>query len=31
MSLPDSYYLKFAKNIYTQCGEDGIKYELAKG
>ena len=24
MSLHDSYYLQYAKNIYTQCGEDGI-------
>lgn len=24
MQLPNSYYLKFAKNIYSQCGEDGI-------
>lgn len=30
MSLPDSYYLKFAKNIYTQCGEDGIIEQLLK-
>jgi len=30
MSLPDSYYLQYAKNIYTQCGEDGIIEQLLK-
>lgn len=28
MTLPNSYYLQFAKNIYTQCGEDGIIEQL---
>lgn len=30
MTLPNSYYLQFAKNIYTQCGEDGIIDQLLK-
>lgn len=30
MKLPDSYYLQFAKNIYSQCGEDGIIEQLFK-
>jgi hypothetical protein len=30
MPLPNSYYLQFAKNIYTQCGEDGIIEQLFK-
>lgn len=30
MILPNSYYLQFAKNIYTQCGEDGIIEQLFK-
>ena len=30
MTLPNSYYLQFAKNIYSQCGEDGIIEQLFK-
>ncbi len=30
MSLPNSHYIKFAKNIYSQCGEDGIIEQLFK-
>jgi len=30
MTLPNSYYLQFAKNVYTQCGEDGIIEQLLK-
>ena len=30
MGLPNSYYLQFAKNIYTQNGEDGIIEQLLK-
>jgi len=30
MTISNSYYLKFAKNIYSQCGEDGIIERLLK-
>lgn len=30
MKLPNSYYLQFAKNIFSQCGEDGIIEQLFK-
>lgn len=30
MALPNSHYLQFVKNIYSQCGEDGIIEQLFK-